>query len=81
MLPPDIIHVPGGCTFVIVDGNSNVSGLWVVTPISSDPAHFVICLSTRTLRSSLASRCRLVRTTALLNSSLALKVVKVNKMH
>ena len=71
-LPPDIIQVPGGCTFVIVEGKSKVSGSWVVTPISIDPAHLVTCLSIRTSRSSLGERHRLVRTTALLNSSLAL---------
>ena len=81
MLPPDIIQVPGGCTLVIVVGKSNFSGSWVVTPISRDPAHFVICISTRTSRSSLGFKYRLVKTTALLNSSLALKVSerKANK--
>ena len=78
MLPPDIIQVPGGCTLVIVVGKSNFSGSWVVTPISRDPAHFVICISTRTSSSSLGFKYRLVKTTALLNSSLALKVSERN---
>lgn len=68
----------GGCIFVIVDGNFNVFGLWVVILIFSDLVYFVKCLLIRILRSLLVFRCRFVRIIVLLNFLLVLKVVKIN---
>ena len=50
-------------------------------PISTDPAHLVTCWSTHTSKSSLGPRQRLVRTTALLNSSLALRGKKYKSIY
>ena len=69
---PVIIHVPDRM-FVIVDGNSRVSGEWVVTPISIDPAHLSTILSSLTSNCSPTRSVRLVRTTPLLKSSIALQ--------
>ena len=59
-------------TLVMVDGYSKFCGSCVVTPISSDPAHFATHLSSRTSSSSPARRGRAVSTTPWLKSSWAL---------
>ena len=69
---PVIIHVPDRM-LVIVDGNSRVRGEWVVTPISIDPAHLSTILSSLTSNCSPTRNVRLVRTTPLLKSSIALQ--------
>lgn len=59
--------------FVMVAGYSSSVGLYVVTPISMDPAHLETILSSRTSKSSFGLSGLFVSTTPLLKSSSALE--------
>lgn len=61
-------------TLVIVEGYSRSVGGWVVTPISSEPAHLSTHLSSLTSNISLVFSGRRVKTTPLLKSSAALRI-------